>query len=83
MTTGTDCPFGPRSTRRQSDMTTEVRAARSKIGPVMVAGRNPLKSEVRVGAVIAMADGPFGRARQRMPTAFLSACSNGSPLSGR
>ena len=55
----------------------------SDLGPVMVAGRNPLKSEVRVGAVIAMADGPFGRARQRMPTAFLSACSNGSPLSGR
>jgi hypothetical protein len=46
-------PFAPRGTRRARRWTTDWRAARSKMGAAMFAGRKPEKSLVAVAAVTA------------------------------
>src|SRR5436190_21478911 len=54
VTTGMLSPLMPSGTCCVSCMTTDERAARSKIGCARRGGRNPLKSVVRDGALIAM-----------------------------
>src|SRR5690554_2068223 len=78
---GIALPLMGSGTRRDIDITTDCRAASSKIGSEISGGRKPSKSEVLVGAVIAIVLFLSLGSPYETPSAFRSDCSSWSEFS--